>query len=340
MTAEASGRLPRAVVSQNPALAAFGDSELVSELLSRMRNPASGESLVGTERMLLLEAQLFELLEKRLDVPLNRWSIALVAQHFVFTRWCWQKHHIPMEGARHVDLGCGSHNPLGRMFAHVLLGVRDATAIDLDEPLDMPASVRHLSRMVAAAIIDPSRVFPHVDVRRDTILAHVADFDLARMAAGDPAGIPSRLRFLKRSVADTGLPPAGADVLVSNSLMEHLPDVPAALAEWARITAPGGYGMHVIDVTDHRHYTHPEVHPLEFLTVDDPQPIVYASNRLRLPDFVPLFEAAGFELIELEQLGHTPLSDSIRDRLVAPWSHRPHEQLEYRFGRFLVRKRR
>ena len=41
------------------------------------------------------------------------------------------------------------------------------------------------------------------------------------------------------------------DVVLSNSVLEHVQDLPALFAELARILAPGGVMLHRVDYRDH-----------------------------------------------------------------------------------------
>ena len=57
-----------------------------------------------------------------------------------------------------------------------------------------------------------------------------------------------RASFSLGSAADTGLPDGAADVVVAGLVLNFVPDVGAALAEWRRVLAPGGVvGAYVWD---------------------------------------------------------------------------------------------
>jgi trans-aconitate methyltransferase len=65
-----------------------------------------------------------------------------------------------------------------------------------------------------------------------------------------------RVSFGLGSAADTGRPDGAADVVVAGFVLNFVPDVGAALAEWRRILAPGGVvGAYVWDY----------VHGMEFI---------------------------------------------------------------------------
>src|SRR5262249_33646493 len=153
-----------------------------------------------------------------------------------FLRYDWERHRVPIRGAVHVDMGCGNQNPLGRMFCHLMLGAQQGICIDLDVAQDPQRAVKHLARLAAAAVVDPGRVFPGLPISSAEILSNIGDFDLAKLARGDAAGLSPRLIYLQRSIAETGLDSGTVDVVFSHSVLEHLPDLQATLEEWRRIT--------------------------------------------------------------------------------------------------------
>ncbi len=85
--------------------------------------------------------------------------------------------------------------------------------------------------------------------------------------------------------ADAGVLPfedASFDRLLSHHLVEHLEDLPAALADWRRVLAPGGI---MAACTPNRHYPSPHI-------FDDPSHLhIYEGNEL-----AEMVEKAGFEV--------------------------------------------
>jgi SAM-dependent methyltransferase len=58
---------------------------------------------------------------------------------------------------------------------------------------------------------------------------------------------------------------ASMDLTLSNAVLEHCADLQAAVVELARVTRPGGLGVHEVDHRDHRHRDR----PLEYLLMSD-----------------------------------------------------------------------
>lgn len=340
-TQDSHGRLGNFQLASNRALPDVPIWDLGCELLARLRNPEAAGSQSGVEaRMALFEA-LREAIDKGRDSWENPFAICKSATAFRFFRHCHRAHQVPFRGATWVDLGCGAVNPFVRLFPVLLLGAQRVLCFELEPPRDLAKAIRFLAELVGAALIDPARVFGDLAVDRRELLANIADFDLPRLAAGDAGGLPpARCALRQQSILATQLDAGSADVLVSNSVLEHLPDADSALGEFARITAPGGFGIHGIDVMDHRSYADPNIHPLEFLTIESNEPIVHGCNRLRLFEYEPLFARHGFEIVDQWRGPRHELPESLRARFVAPWREMSDDQLAVTWAQVLVRKRR
>ncbi len=131
------------------------------------------------------------------------------------------------------------------------------------------------------------------------------------------------------------------DLTYSIAVLEHVSDARTALQEIARVTKPGGYSIHEIDL---RHHGSDDY--IKFLTIDETKwnalTLKYGEgnsldaildgtwrdevycNRLRMSDWIQLFSAAGFEVEECEKLcvldhdeiDRTVLSDEFRDKSI------------------------
>jgi len=339
MTSLSFGKLPRNDLQRVSPQAELSIWELGSLLLERLSGARDLGSWNEEVRHLALFTALRDALEERVEVPDNRLSVSVVAQRFDFVRDCWRQHGLPLSGAVHLEVGCGVVNPFGRMFSHLMLGASRAYCLELDVPTAWDGPVRALARLAAAALVDPGRLFGDYPVTGREILTHIEGFDLARLQRGDPGGLDARrLVFLDRPVTATGLSPASVDVVFSNSVLEHLPDVGEAFAELSRVTRPGGFGFHGIDLRDHRWYEAPSTHPLEFLTIPPRDPIVLECNRLRHFEYEELFARHGFSVVDRGLGPKIPIPAELRARLAPPWRSMTDEQLEGTWTTFVVRK--
>ena len=103
-------------------------------------------------------------------------------------------------------------------------------------------------------VLDPS-------FNPDVIDAMASYFDYQRrwlaLAFGDvdgPAELidSGRLEIVRAPGAHTGIPDASIDLILSNSVIEHVLDLDELVAELARIAAPGSVQYHFVDFSDHR----------------------------------------------------------------------------------------
>jgi SAM-dependent methyltransferase len=331
---EPAGTLRRLATPTTSDLDAVPLLDLVTAVRRRL---AAGEGLgydVDQLGLLSMEAELAG------DVPGNRFSRARVALLAGMAEPLVSLGKLRIEGASVVELGCGSINPLGTLLFHVLAGAREAHGFDLDPPQDVRTAVRALARLSGYLLSEPTFLLPWLKIDRAAVARRLVGFDLLRMWQGEPDGIDERrLRLHRRSADDTGLPSASVDYAYSVSFLEHVPDVEAVAAELARITRPGGFGVHSIDGIDHWHYGDPKLHPLEFLRDPDGAALVHGSNRLRPAQFMPVFERHGFVVERFEV--HDQVAISVEDRatFAAPFRDLPLEMLGQLTGVVTLRRR-
>jgi len=160
----------------------------------------------------------------------------------------------PLEGLRAVELGCGATNGTG--YAWTALFGGSWTGV---EP------------------------FALLDTDRDAAL-------LERVRVHHPQAGPQNVRRL-RGLAQ--LADASADVIVSNSVLEHVRDPLDTFRQCRRVLAPGGFMLHKVDYRDHFFK-----YPFQFLTF----PRVIWDNLLdpgdlprhRLDDHLQALGDAGF----------------------------------------------
>ena len=128
-----------------------------------------------------------------------------------------------------------------------------------------------------------------------------------RLARPDPEENPrettfggGRLRFRWEDIANNTLPAASVGLLFSHQVLQSLPEPEAAVAQMARLLKPGGGMAHRVDLRDHF-----AQFPLQFLCYSDyvwsriltsRYPHKGYLNRLRLPEWVDLFEAQGLQV--------------------------------------------
>jgi ubiquinone/menaquinone biosynthesis C-methylase UbiE len=127
------------------------------------------------------------------------------------------------------------------------------------------------------------------------------------------------------------------DVVLSNSFLEHVEDIDGVIAEMARVTRPGGFGVHSIDGNDHRIYGDGGIHSLDFLR-QEAGGMVHGSNRIRPLEFPALFARRGFTFQQLIPRQTLRVTSALRASLAEPWRDMPKAMLRVKTGILVVRK--
>lgn len=157
------------------------------------------------------------------------------------------------------------------------------------------------------------------------------DESIIRAAAGDLAEPPC-------SFDD-----ASFDAIVSNAVLEHIGDTAAMAGELARLTRPGGVGVHQVDFRDHR----AQDRPLTFLTIPEEsaaQTFLTSrnsqGNRVRPHELASDFAAAGFvvESVEPNMFASPEHLAEVRAHLIDRFAAMSDEQLMIVSARFFVRR--
>jgi SAM-dependent methyltransferase len=321
-----------ATPTRNLLLSPLSTLDLCHELIARI---AGGNAIVR-DSDLVVASQLQDLLDRSLDVHLNRFSRRRLIDttHAVFARY-------PPDSfvdATVVDLGCGSLNPFSFAFLFLLLGAKRAYAVDL-EPIQDPARAARALVQVAGWLLSDSRglIGRKADVARASEALQA--FDLKRLSNGDVAGVPAdRLQYLQQDIETLTLEDGEADLVSSVSLLEHVSDIDSTLASLRRVTSRGGRGHHVVDFVDHRLYGGEVTHPLAFLTVESDDALVHGSNRLRLSQLRQAFERHGFTVERVEQCRTDPVSEDDRRTFVEPFRSMALDDLSMTCARVFVRR--
>ncbi len=244
-----------------------------------------------------------------------------------------------IQGKTIVELGCGNLNPLSSLMVCVMLGATAAIGIDLDEPQDPKLAAIAMARSAAWMLQDPASIVGPDHPSREEMLFNLRGIDLAALANGDLSGIHnSPLQLLQESVHNLSIPDQTVDLVYSASVLEHIPDVDQAIVQINRILKTGGFSVHAIDGFDHRFYID-QAEPLDFLSIDSPDKIVFWCNRVRPLQFIPLFEAAGFQVLDVAPSDTMDPAMIERDRLAPAFRDLPDDVLSVLRAKITVQKR-
>jgi SAM-dependent methyltransferase len=111
-------------------------------------------------------------------------------------------------------------------------------------------------------------------------------------------------RKVQRLTTLSSLPNASVDLILSNSVLEHVSDMDALTRDLHRLLAPGGAMLHLVDYRDH-YFRYPYHHLLWSDAVWDRWLNPGDLPRWRIRDHVECFERHG---LHVETLRATPLA--------------------------------
>ena len=109
------------------------------------------------------------------------------------------------------------------------------------------------------------------------------------------------------------LPDGSMDIVFSLAVLEHVRRPQAVIDNIYRMTRPGGWCLHAIDLRDHRDFDS----PLDFLKMDEGSYLAArpnGENRWRASDFLHAFSAAGFEIVSADFIDAPVALDAERSR--------------------------
>lgn len=239
-----------------------------------------------------------------------------LTQDYFLSKWLHvQRHLAAIDGAEGqplpepvvLELGTGWFPvvPLG-------LALHGAAVITIDrsrhlEPAQVRATLQLLSDLAAAERIHTAA--PHRLARLREMLADPAP----RTTAGllEPLGVAPRIADAQDL---SGIPEAaGADLLVSNNTLEHIPTPVLAgiFAEFRQRASPQARMSHYIDLADHYAGFDPRITEFHFLTLSPAQWRLANNrlgyqNRLQLSDYTRLLKQTGWSIARQKVTARKP----------------------------------
>jgi SAM-dependent methyltransferase len=204
---------------------------------------------------------------------------------------------LDIEDREIVEIGTGWLPVLPMCFA--LVGVRRCHSFDLNRHLS-PGSLTRVLGMIEPhldAIAQAAELDPRIVRRRWTDLSAQRSVDALLARSGLSYHAPA-------DATRTGLPDASVALVISNSVLEHVPAsvLGALMRESVRVLAPDGLSLHSVNCGDHYAYFDRSITPINYLTFDERSwkrwnnDILY-QNRLRPSDFLAAADEAGLEIV-------------------------------------------
>jgi SAM-dependent methyltransferase len=228
---------------------------------------------------------------RELDSKVEDWSLVMGYLHEVGRS---------IQRARLLEVGTGWYPTFP--WCLYLGGAAHVLTVDLQRLLDHEltrASVAALERHLPVIARQARCGLEEVSARYDRLRAGVADGrDLGRATEGV---VEYRAPMDARK---TGLPAGSIDIIITNSVLEHVPaNVMTELFEEShRLLSSDGLMVHGVNCGDHYAYVDKSITQLNYLQYSDAawrfwdNAFLY-QNRLRAPEFVKAVTAAGFDVV-------------------------------------------
>ena len=247
---------------------------------------------------------------------------------------------VGLAGARLVEIGSGWIPVLPLCFS--IAGARETLTFDLTRHLDAEATLatlRALERHVPAIAAAAGVAEDEARARWQRLCAARGVDELLALA-----GITYRA---PADATRTGLPDASVDIVISNSVLEHVPDavLDPLMEEGRRVLKPGGVSIHNVNCGDHYAYFDRNITPIHYLRFGAAEwrwwnNDILFQNRLRPRDFLASAERVGLELVVVFQRPRKELLDQLAQLPIAPeFRHYPPEELCTTSVDFIARKR-
>jgi SAM-dependent methyltransferase len=203
---------------------------------------------------------------------------------------------VPVEQATFYEFGAGKD--LIVPLTYYCLGVGEQVVVDIRDLAREELVVDALRRLSAGVVPDLLRA-PDAALGLSGRQPRLAALGVAYRAPCDARA--------------TGLADASVDYITSTSTLEHIPadDIRLILRESRRILRPEGRMSMLIDYQDHYSYADSSISAYNFLRYDDREwarwnPSLQYQNRLRHSDYLAVFEAEGFDVVDAETVAGTP----------------------------------
>ena len=226
-----------------------------------------------------------------------------------------------IEGRFVVEIGTGWLPVFPLCFS--LAGVARCRTYDLNRHLTagmVRQTLLHLERHLSVIASAAGRAEDRVR-ERFAVLAAQGSPDAVLREAGIEYVAPA-------DATRTGLPDRSVDLILSNSVLEHVPEpvIDGLMGEARRILGPGGVAIHAVNCGDHYAYFDRRITPIHYLRFSAREwrrwnnEILY-QNRLRPLDFLDAARRAGLRVVLdrhrprpelLERLPELPIDERFR----------------------------
>jgi SAM-dependent methyltransferase len=221
-----------------------------------------------------------------------------------------------LEGKKVIDFGCGAHRPLSGALLYYLCGASNVLAIDIEAMFDRGSVATGVIAQVLSIMFNKACFdFSSAGASRKLALRRLADLDLTALVGGDlRTGLPASIQWRNSYYEELSKEEQAFDVLISNTVFEHISDLSGTFNTLRANINPGGFMIIVIDYKDHRIYNRTAQSYFQYL-MDGSDHLPGYINKVRHSEFVRTAAGAGFS-VEDCVLEVTPPSSQERARFL------------------------
>lgn len=223
--------------------------------------------------------------------------------------------NLPVSDATLLATADSARRHLENLTKHGTVPVNEATFYEFGAGKDLVVPLSYyclgVCKQVIVDIRDLAREELIIDTLRRLSGGVVPDLVRSAHAALGVSGRQQRLSALGITYCApcdaraTGLADASVDYITSTSTLEHIPpaDIRLILRESRRVLRPDGLMSMLIDYQDHYSYADSSISVYNFLRYDEREwehwnPSLQYQNRLRHSEYLAMFEAEGFEILD------------------------------------------
>lgn len=171
----------------------------------------------------------------------------------------------------------------------------------------MPYLLKFLGNCRSVQTYDINHHFtPDRNAQLNKVFFRLLDIDQPSSLKTNPSGLPDGINYLPlTNIVDQPPAPTSIDVVFSRYLLEHMhpEDIYKIHKSSKKYMRENGVIIHFVSPSDHRAYFDKSLSLYDFLQYSEKQWNAKQTrfdyhNRLRLPQYVEIFEQAGLEIID------------------------------------------
>ncbi|WP_162596267.1 methyltransferase domain-containing protein [Methylobacterium sp. 17Sr1-1] len=210
------------------------------------------------------------------------------------------KHPGIIRNKRILDFGCGATRPVAASIILYLLGARSTMAIDLEAPFDPGGIAVAEYGNILSVISGLSQIeLHHANADLSLCRSRAAEFDLSALLGGDlRSGLAPDVGYKLSRYQDLSEAERKFDLMISNSVFEHVADLEDVLTCARRSISPDGYIFAGVDFRDHRWYSDASKWSFWQYLIDDGDHEPGYINKIRYSAMNELIRRSGFRIQE------------------------------------------